>query len=684
MAATLPVLVSINGVAVNGGGFSSCVRPGMLRSRVAQRDILLGSVSGAMPQYAGMKLKERQIFIEHRITNDASHESNLLTLKQLYDPDGGAVTLIWTDGDGVNKTCTVVYADFYLHPNASGAAIDREMFVGVWVLLSGKFPWSATSSVAAAAKTASPATVSVANAGNVTSPNVIYTLQPTAAKTAANGQRYGRYVNLLWRSERGTPSNGWPVLLLTFDHAAEVTATRSLASGNDVELYVNQTRTACWASTTTAKTWNTATCDIWANVVHPPARYWTYTGAALGTGDTAVAVGGGETVTMPAVPFYAIWDDTGNEVVQVTAVNAATGTLTIARGKRGTAAATHATSAKLYWMPWAGEMVFGWTGATSRSLYIDDRYKPICLTGTSAAASNTSWSFTGFFEAETAGDMTVLKPRAGSWRPRVIADHQREKHLGRGDQYWRYAVGYTSNPSSSLTLDYKGVPGAMGQPQCEGFDWSTPIGVSSVDLTYGVTVGYTSSLEAKGQFWTFDRSGLGTRQAEYDADSAGSGSPTYTPAVNAYEMRLIIYPYDPVLDNYVNVIALEPTTNEGVDITAMVATFASAERPTLKVETSNRDIYQFGRPDAAATIANSAGTTLSLYGPVVTLSDTLTIDVDAGTAINTTRNEGVRNRMTGTMPGLPAGTNNITYTETGLSGGASVTIGVSSFQSASN
>lgn len=684
--ATTPVLVSIGGVSVNGGGYSSCVDPGMLRSRVVQRDIMLGSVSGGMPQYAGYKLKERQIFIQHRITNDGSHETNLLALKKLYDPDGGTKTLIWTDGDGVNKTCTVVYADFYLHDAAAGINADHTAFVGVWVLLSGKFPWSSTSSVAAAAKTATPATVSVANAGNITSPAVIYTLKPTAAKTAANGQRYGRYINLLWKSERATPAGGWPVLLTTFDHAAEVTATRSMGSGDDVELYVNQTRQPCWASTATAKTWNTATCDVWANVVHPPARYWTYTSSAtLGSGATSMTVRATEMATMPAVPFYAIWETSGNEVVQVTAFDAATSTLTISRGLRGTTAATHPANDKLYWMPWAGELAFGWTSAPARTNYVDDNYKPIFLTGTSASADNTAWTYRAYYEADTANDLTVMKPRPGSWRVRVNGDHQREKKKGRGDQYWRYSPGPTSNPSTTLSVDYKGTVGAMGLPLSDGFDFTTPVGVSSFVTSYTVGVGYGTALKARGRVWMYDRSGIGEIMGTWDNDIAASGSPTYTPTVNAYQISLLIDPFDPLLDNAVNIIALEPTTNTGFDLAvASVVNFASSDRPVLKVETSNRDIYQFGRPDAPATLANTSGDTLKLYGPIVTLSDTLTIDVDAGTITNTTRNEAVRQRATGTMPGLPTGTNNVTYTETGLTGGASIDIGVSQFQSASN
>jgi len=682
MTTPLVTLSTLDGVDLNpASSFTSVPQYGHLGAQTAGASVATATREGDGPEYAGTEFEGREFEVWHEVP-DTNHETHLAALKALYPPPTkGAQTLVYTDRDGVLKRATV--ALLRLTRKSSLDRVESRMFVGVWQLLSITAVADSASNVASASKTSSPATLSVTNAGNVAARQVVHTLKPTAAKSAGNGQRFRRQITLLYKGDR--PMVRWPARVLQFDHAAEVTASRSLANGDDIEPYVKGRRQMRWFGSHSSRAANQATTDVWMLVDHPPARSWTYiAGSTLGAGATSVAVPKDSLQGMPALPFYGVWDDSGNEVVLVTGYDAKARTLTVVRGQRGTTAATHASGSLLYWAPWTCDLVYGWTGAGSASLWVDDRYKPMPLSTTSSASDNSTWYMaSGLAEMVTSGDPALLQPRAGGWEPRLVGPSDREKATGKGDQYWLYSPYVNSNPTIRIGVEYAGRK-YQGRLLTDGWRLVSPIGISTWAFSWATNLDHSSAREAGLALWGVDKHGLAQRlfltsgALRIDAAAGGSGSDSLSPARNAYELLALVEPWDPDLDSSFASAssepspAVEPTVGDYCYLDSNVITFATAERLTF-VAGSRADIYQFGRPDAAATLATSLDT-LYLDGLVCALNETLSLSVSART-ITGTNSLPFRHWTRGPIPRLPSGTNNVTLTETGI---GTVEMGVSS------
>lgn len=635
------------------------------------------------PSYAGTSFAERIIRVNHEIAGSGStHETNLNLLKsEHYDPAFGPRTLVFT-ADSVDKRATVVAAR--LLPHDSG--IGREMVVGEWTILEQRFYADSAAVVTPVAKSASPATLAVPNAGTIRSPEIVWTLKPTTAKSAANGQRYGQYVTPVYRSSR--PAVNWPVDIcdtvggLGWDHAAEVTATRSQADGDDVEVYVNGKRVNRWFGPTAIGAVNQTDTSVWVNLDFPPGRAWTYNGSAT-LADDATACKVSETlVGMPATPFYgAFVDGTTIEVVRVTAVNVDTKTLTIVRAQRGTSATTWAVGKQLWWTPVLVDLVYGGTSLAAPD-YIDNAYKPIHLDSTSDRCDNGHWHMVDFQETYVAADTQDRKPRGGSWRTRNLAPMDRECKDGEGDLWLRYiprtaTLSTDAAVASKMCLAYRSSGALAGHPIMDRWEFQTPIGVSSFTYTWDVqTLDFDSDLEAQLEVSVVDGDGNEEILATHDATT---NTETLTPSANGYVIWFKVDPYDPKIDaSTTDVQAQEPTDADGFTIDTLVVNFASAEEILVKWGASRRDVYQFGRPNAGATLANTDSQTLTLDGIVVDVNDTLDIDT-ANRTVTVDDGTGRAHLVTGTYPWAPAGTKNVTYTETGI---GQVEVGVSGFRSA--
>lgn len=684
MTTPLVTLLTLDGEDLNpSGSFTSVVEYGHLGAQTAGANVSTAAREGDGPEYAGVEFEGRDFEVFHTVP-ESSHETHLAALKALYPPPAaGAQTLVYTDRDGVDKQVTVALVRLTRKPSLS--RVERIAFVGIWRLLSVTAVADTAGSVAASSKTSSPATLSVTNAGNVPARQVVHTLKPTAAKSAGNGQRFRRQLTLLYKGER--PMVRWPARVLQFDHEAEVTASRSLATGDDIEPYVRGRRQPRWFGSHSSRAANQATTDVWMNIDHPPARYWTYTaGSTLSAGATSVAVPKDSLQGMPALPFHAIWDDSGNEVVLVTGYDAKARTLTVVRGQRGTTAATHTTGKALYWAPWTCDLVYGWTGAASASLWVDDRYKPMCLSTTASASDNSSWYFSsGLAEMVTSGDPALMQPRSGAWEPRLVGPSDRERATGKGDQYWLYGPYINSNPTDRIGVEYAGRK-YQGRLLTDGWRLVSPIGISTWAFSWATNLNHSGSMEAGLALWGVDRHGLAQRlpltsgALRIDASAGGSGSDSLSPARNAYELLALVEPWDPGLDSSFNSAsseptpAVEPTIGDYCYLDSNVVTFATAERLTF-VSGSREDVYQFGRPDAPATLATSLDT-LYLDGLVCALSETLSLSA-SGRSITGANSLPFRHWTRGPIPRLPAGTNNVTLTETGI---GTVEMGVSSYR----
>lgn len=671
--------------ALNNALFSTYPRPDFLKMRTADVDIQVAEARYHSPRYAGLTQKARTMIVDHEIIDGSNCEKARMALRALYTPRDGVQTLVFTE-NGVNKRAQVKLVR--LLPHDSG--MRRHVAQGEWMLLSTEYVADTASSVAAAAKTATPATVALSNAGTVASTSLVFTAKPTAAKTAANGQRYRHQVTVVTNAPRDLIRH--PVAIMTlWDHAAEVTATRSHSSGKDVEVYKvapGYRRLMSWFGAGSAAA-NQATSALWIADDIAAHREWKDNGGAtIGTGDTTFYTSTPLT-HMPPVPFYAALE---NEVVRVTGYDEAAGTITMVRTQRGSTNATHASGTPLH-LAHCYDVVYGGTSLPTPR-YINNDYKPI--PADSQASSNTAWTFASFCEPYDADDVHTLKPRPGSWRlARRPAALPSGDWTGREDIYGNW-VGHTASlttdatPGTMLAISYRAAGGYDGHDLVDRWELVTGVGLSACAFTQSTTTLEMSvPYEGRLVLFGYGRSGSETVVATYN-DSGTSPTPTFTTPVIA--LAFAIHPFDPKdpTDNptFSDIIAANlPTDGHGFTIAQnMTVTFDSAER--LKLITSARqDIYQIGRPETPATLADADGNTLKIYGVTMALNETLTLDCDARTAL-LDDGTSVASAMGGDWPTVPADAaappyaSNLTWTETGLTGGASIDLGVTSYRSA--
>lgn len=669
------------------GAFTTHPRVGAFRVATGAVTPLVSERSGGWPVASGMTRQSRTEIFDHEIGSGGSgHDANLANLKSLYDPRRGVQTLTFTlNGNSV----TVQARALRLLPHDSGAR--RQVATGQWEILGGTYYAASPQSLAGAAKTATPATLAVSNNGTVPSDRLVVTARPTAAKTAANGQRYMQYVTLLHRAPRDaaqlpievTGDAGW-------NHAAEVTATRSMSSGYDVEVYVNGRRVPRWFGTGTAAA-NQAASRLWITEDLPAARKWTNaTGASLTVGQTTFYTERA-LVNVPAGPFWAVlYDGTNTECVGVTDYDQAAGTFTITRAQRGTTAAAHASAVAMYWMPITIDIVYGWTSAII-PLYIDDRFKPI--PASHASSTNLAWTFAHYQETDPAADTQARLPRPGSWR---TARRPYPDWTGNDGLFRNWIVGAVGSPATTMTIIYNKAGAKAGQPLVERWEHVWPIALSNLAFTQ-TTTSLTHDSPANTEGWIELRAvatdGTEYRADTYHADTASAESQNFSPSV--LYTALCIRPWDPQnkednTSGSESSVPQEPTDGDGLSVAAaMVATFDTGERIICTVS-ARTDCYQIGRPDNAATLADSDGNTVYLAGIVLALLDTLTLSVTDGTATvgdGTGRAHlitGLRGLTIPADPASPPKNSNLTYTETGLTGGASITLGLTSWYSAWN
>lgn len=683
MPQTAITLTSLGGVDLNpgGGAYQTQLFGGQIRTNSPERQTLVQQRTGRGPGYAGATFDLHTVKVWHYVPDDASHEANLATLKKLYDPNKGAQTLIYTDGDAVAKKLTVVARRIVLDDRSSIGAdgLDKVALTGEWDVLDIVALANAAEANVSGSKSASPATISVVNAGNVETVEATIALTPTAAKAAGSGQRYIRRITPIWRVPR--PARRYPVNLtdatagLGWDHAAEVTATRSQADGDDVEVYVNQRRVERWFGTVAASTAaNKATSHLWINLDHPPERHWTYNGGStLADNATTLAVRE-PLVNMPPTPFVgAFVTGTTVEAVFVSGYDAENGTLTIARGKRGTSATTWADGSLLYHCPVLIDLVYG--GTSLAAAPIDNGNKPMVLENTTTASNNGSLVYSHFMESESAADLRRRKARTGAWHPKLLTeDYERREQWWKGWQPRTATLTTDATPASKMAIAWRGDGPLAGHPAADSWEWTGPCGLTKVTITADATTiegtipetAFEEDLEIIG----IDRAGVEELLARWNANDAGSGTHTatdLTPTANIYAVRIRIAPYDP--DEYTigDQGAIKPSDGDGWTADDVTLTVSTSEEP-LFFWGARADAYQFGRPGAAATIANVAGDTVELHGLVCALNEVVSLDPETQRVTLTTEGAafGVQNAVAGTVPPLPSGTNNLTLTETGI------------------
>ncbi len=658
------VLSTLDGVSLNpgSGAYTTRVELGMLRQQTGQ--IAAGSVdlSAADPYYGGQTRQPRTIYVWHEIAGGggSTYEANLAAVKGFYDPRHGERALA-LEIDGV--ACTARVKLLRIVP---GSESRRGPVKGEWLLLSHVMYASAAATTGPTSKSALPAQLSVTNAGNVLTTSVTHSLKPTSQKAATAGMRYRLPVTLANKAGRGGQhaieftGGGW-------DHAAEVTATRSRSDGADVEVYVNGTRTMHWAGASTSG-FNNAATKLWGAVDLEPARYWTLAAAVADSATTLMIKE--RLVNMPALPFFAVIDGSTDEPILVTDYDADALTFTVARGQRGVTAAAQSADVLIY-KAITIDVVYGWTSGHPAQTYIDSRFKP--LAAESASSTNGAWTFAYYMQSGSAGLNSQPYPRPGTWRLKPMRDTDRKDIYTKWIP-WTASLGGNADPATDMAIGYDDDGARAGQPLTEAWVFSSVIGMSQIDyrhVTSTLTMGPGSPpQEGRLEVWATLRDGTRIRTRTAENTGATSSTDTFS-VVPALEVGFYVHPWDPTNTEYntaEGVAALEPTDNDGLLVDNVVVTFATAETP-LVVPGARQSIYQFGRPGVPATLicrdSASGEITMNLHGVIVKIDDTLRVNALARTVTIDT-GEACEGLWSGELPGVQPGAVTVEYNDAAI------------------
>lgn len=643
------------------------IRAGMIRGRTRAVSTNTSKRSGRSAAWAGRSWSEDTLLIDYWInpSDVAVHEASLQQLEAMFsqddDDDLGRVWLVVNE-EGVEKRA-LISIERLLPSDQSDHPMRLGHFIGQFSLLGSRW-YSATADTVAAATGASPLTRSVTG-GDQKSEEISLTVKPTAAKSAANGQRYLAYVNLKWENQWS--ANQLPVDITGggWNHAAEVAAgtPRSLASGNDVEVRWKGLRTSRWSDN-----WDAAGTKVWCVLDFPAARYWTLKAATTNSDTTWYFTE--DLVNMPTLPHYA-WVD--NEVVLVTAIDTVARTWTVDRAERSTSGAIHAAAGKVYWLPAAQmvDLVWGYTGAAAPD-YLDATIKPMINLSSS---TNGSFVLADFQEVRDSGSTQARYPRAMSAYTLDVVDRG-EDHL-----YQNY-VPYTgtinaspsdANPAAKMCIAYRSAGAKTGHPLQTAWGIRCDVGISQVDYTYWMNILYHLTAPAReARLLVTAIDGDGNRSVlRTIAITSGSGPQTASLAdaisPPAREVRWEIEVWRTPSPN-------EPSDGDGFEIDGVTLTLSTGQDVGVLFG-SRQDAYEFGRPTAPMTLANGDGKTLKL-NMVVKLNDTITINVGER-SITTPDGVGQSHLMSGDWPYLPDGSSNYTLTETNS---GTLELGVSSYR----
>lgn len=650
-------------ISLSGGGdlqpaeFETFIEGGEIRPQTGdtspntigrgQRDSLDGGYSRG----------PRTITIHHKLAGATvtAIDDNMKLVKALYEPRWGEQAFTFTlDGEEVTARVRLLKCV----PNGG---IHSRYLTGTWELRSSRYLSTTPTAVTPTSETALPAVLSATNAGSVASPDPIYTLTPGTQMAAADGQRYRVPMTLIPQAPRGgrhpvdITGGGWA-------HNAEVTATRSHTTGRDVEVVVGGASIPRWDGPGTAA-FDQAGTRIWCTLDLPARRRWTINGALTNVATTVVVEE--ELLEMPPLPALIVLSQV--EPVLVTAYDVASRSMTITRGQRGVTATTHLDGAVAE-LGVAVDLLYGWTSRPAPEQ--DDRFKPI--PAESAASGNDAWTFAAYAQSAAAAEVSRPYPRPGSWQ--LV----RMESTDRKDIYWQWipwtaTLGANATTAVALCIGYRELGAKAGQPLTSAWRLTTPIGLSGIayrSTTSTLTMG-PGSPPQEGRLEVRATLSDGTAILARTIENEAATNHTDTFDLPALEVEFRVHPWDPTNTSYnlaANVGALQPTDDNGFEVINVVATFASTER-IVRVAGARENIYQFGRADAPAVLtvadADSNEEALYLYGVVVAIDDTLTIDADRMT-IEDGAGLGFGNQWGGQIPAVPAGAFTVTVEDNAI------------------
>lgn len=302
----------------------------------------------------------------------------------------------------------------------------------------------------------------VYNPGNTIVDDPVITIRPVSNKAAANGYLYKSESVLAWRAARPAPNyaleftEGW-------DHAAEVSASRSQSDADDVRLVVDGIEAPRWLGEHANNDANSAATKVWGNLDHSPRRTAVLltamtTSSPTEGGDIEVTKGG--TLGWPRQGALLVDDEvilySGRTENNANGRAAFTG---VVRGARNTTVATHSASTTMYWLEHRPMIVYGNTGVSAPDSRAD--LKPM-LDLTSSTVSNERFEWLNFADSTYPG-------RSMQWLTRSRTfDDQYDKILAP-----------TASPLTALTWEYQSGGAVSGKPVGNTYYIDLPTGTGS-------------------------------------------------------------------------------------------------------------------------------------------------------------------------------------------------------------
>lgn len=372
---------------------------------------------------------------------------------------------------------------------------------------------------ASQAITSSPTTWSLSNGGNHPDREPVVRIQPYRFRAAADGQRYKR--EIIIANQQPRPFANYAIEVTEgWDHAAEVAAGRSLASGDDVKLLLNGVEIPRWDGENAATDWNSATTNIWGNINLAPMKT-----AALFANITSTSVLNGEDLEVrpggtkgwPAWGAFRLNDECFH-YYGTTAKNAngREAFRNVFRGARNTTAASHTAGDTLYWVEHRVQLVQGDTGAGA---YTEDTKTKPLLDLTSATLSNLRHEWLAFGDDDNPG-------RSMAWSRRLRSD---DDHAGR-------ILAPSGAPDTVLDWEHQSGGPTAGKPNFNTWYRDVPSGTGSSGgnvMSLTRVVDDTLALLVRG----FDADGQEVSLATYNGGLASAAVNITAPTNPVYRVE---------------------------------------------------------------------------------------------------------------------------------------------------
>lgn len=674
-ALTLTVLATGRQFDLNpaDGAYTTVLPLDAWRMATAQQSPQTIERSGGAAIFTGSTLAARTFIAQHRISAGGKGvRANRNRLAALYDHRHGEAEVTFTDAAEPGITFVVRVKLVQMLPHASGQT--SRVAQAQWLLLSTFRYESEDQETAPTALSSSPSAIEVSNKGNVDSDRLAITITPTVQKADTDGQRFLMYVDPFIRQPRA----GKVALELTgdlgWDHAAEVTASRSQDTGADVRVLDDSVEVPRWFGDGTAAA-NQSVTRVWIAAEVGAGREWRHRGTeTIGAADTEWQGDRGLTNIPPLPALAGFYDEVGgHEKVWVTAYSEVSGVMTIERGVRGSAAASHAVGTSLWWMPKQIVILYG--DLECDAPFYDDSFKPI--PAEDEGSSNEEWVFAVYLETAVASNLQTRLPRVGSWVParHPFPDWTDRDELFRTWIPWTGGLGVDASPATKLAIGYRHTVTMGGHPLVDRWEQLFTVAVSELRYSQGTLPLEHPGPPNEGKLVVLGTCSDGT-EIVIDVHNSTTTSETHASTPSLVYIAFAIKPWDPndLDDNTSGAesnVPQEPDDDDGFEIVNLEVEFDPDER--LFVEPSARiDAYQLGTFEHPATIEDEQGNVLSINGVALAIGATLEIDVLAGTALVDGR-VGVAHRITGlrdiTVPADPGDvphTSELTFTEAGI------------------